>query len=99
MEPPLAGGTKVCSSDPGHITKMAAMPIYGKKIKHLLLWNRKADDLETWYSAWVDVDLFHGNVTFGPLCFCMGKKIKQWIFHFNNYYCCCTLNRFPHSNP
>ena len=24
------GGTKVCSNDPGHMTKMAAMPIYGK---------------------------------------------------------------------
>ena len=27
------GGTKVCSSGPGHMTKMAAMPIYGKKHK------------------------------------------------------------------
>ena len=26
------GGTKVCSNGPGHMTKMAAMPIYGKKI-------------------------------------------------------------------
>ena len=24
------GGTKVCSNGPGHVTKMAAMPIYGK---------------------------------------------------------------------
>ena len=31
-----------------HMTKMAAMPIYGK---NLLLWNQKADDLETWYAA------------------------------------------------
>ena len=30
-EPPCDGGTKVCSNGPGHITKMAAMPIYGKK--------------------------------------------------------------------
>ena len=27
------GGTKVCSNDPGHMTKMAAMPIYGKNLK------------------------------------------------------------------
>ena len=33
MEPPLDGGTKVCSNSPGHMTKMAAMPIYGKNIK------------------------------------------------------------------
>ena len=22
-------------------------------------------------------DLFYGKVKFGPLCFCMGKKVKQ----------------------
>ena len=32
MEPPLEGGTKVCSNGPGHMTKMAAMPIYGKNL-------------------------------------------------------------------
>ena len=30
METPWDGGTKVCSNSPGHITKMAALPIYGK---------------------------------------------------------------------
>ena len=30
MEPPLVGGMKVYSWDFGHMTKMAAMPIYGK---------------------------------------------------------------------
>ena len=33
MEPPWDGGTKVCSNGPGHMTKMAAIPIYGKKLK------------------------------------------------------------------
>ena len=51
MEPPLDWGTKVCSNDQGHVTKMAAMPIYGKNLKNLLLRNQKADDLETWYAA------------------------------------------------
>ena len=65
-----------------------------KTLKNLLLWNQKAEDLETWYAAsgagvlpsmfkcriWVDLDLFYGKVKFGPLCFCMGKKVKQWIF-------------------
>ena len=32
-EPPWDGGTKVCSNGPGHMTKMTAMPIYGKHIK------------------------------------------------------------------
>ena len=31
-EPPWIGGTKVCSNGPGHMTKMAVMPIYGKKL-------------------------------------------------------------------
>ena len=30
METPKDAGTKVCSNGPGHMTKMAAMPIYGK---------------------------------------------------------------------
>ena len=32
-EPPSEGGTKVCINGPGHMTKMAAMPIYGKNLK------------------------------------------------------------------
>ena len=31
METPKDAEMKVCSSGPGHMTKMAAMPIYGKK--------------------------------------------------------------------
>ena len=68
------------------MTKMAAMPICGKKHKNLLR-NQKADDLENWYAAsgvqllpslfkwwpWVDLDLFYGKVKFGPLRFCMDK--------------------------
>ena len=42
---------KVCTTDPSHMTKMAVMPIYGKKLKNLLLRNQKADNLETWYAA------------------------------------------------
>ena len=33
MEPPWDLGTKVYSTGPGHMTKMAAMPIYGKNLK------------------------------------------------------------------
>ena len=48
MEPLLDGGTKVClNHGPGHMTKMAAMPIYGKTLKDIFLWNQKADDLES----------------------------------------------------
>ena len=52
VEPPWEGGTKVCINGPGHMTKMAAMPIYGKKsLNNLLLQNRRADFHETWYVA------------------------------------------------
>ena len=32
VEPPWDGETKACSNGPGHMTKMAAMPIYGKNL-------------------------------------------------------------------
>ena len=48
LKSPWDRGKKVCSNGPGHMTKLAAMPIYGKKtLKYLLLRNQKADDLET----------------------------------------------------
>ena len=64
---------KVPSNGRGHMTKVGAMPIYGKTLKNLLLQNQKADDLETWYAAldtrvlpnsfkwwpWVDLDIFY----------------------------------------
>ena len=46
VERPWEGGTKVFIYGPGHITKMAAMPIYGKNLKNLLQ-NKKSYDLET----------------------------------------------------
>ena len=47
VDHPWDGGTKIYSNGPGHMTKMAAMFIYGKTLKNLLLWNQKADDLES----------------------------------------------------
>ena len=68
-------------------------PYLVKSIKNLLLWNQKADDLETWYAAsstrvlpslfkwwrWFDLDLFYGEFKFAPLCVCMGT-------HFNSRF-------------
>ena len=51
VEPPWEGGTKVCINGPGHMTKMAAMPIYGKNLKKIFLQNRRADFHETCYVA------------------------------------------------
>ena len=50
MEPPWEGARKVYINGPGHMTKMAAMPIYGKNFKNLLK-KQKFYDLETWYAA------------------------------------------------
>ena len=48
----LGWGNKNLLNGAGHMTKMAAMPIYGKNLKqNLLLQNPKVDDLETWYAA------------------------------------------------
>ena len=33
MEPPWDGGRQVCSNGPGHMTKVAAMPIYDINLK------------------------------------------------------------------
>ena len=33
VEFPWDGGMKICSNGPGHMTNMAAMPIYGKNLK------------------------------------------------------------------
>ena len=46
VEPPWEGGTKVYINGPGHMTKMAAMPIYDKNLKNLLLRNQKSYDLK-----------------------------------------------------
>ena len=52
LEPPWVRGTNVCSDDLGHMTKMAATPIYGKNpSKSLLLRNQRANDLVAWYGA------------------------------------------------
>ena len=46
----MDGETEVCSSGPGHVPKMAAIPLYGKNLfKSLLLRTQK--DRETCYAA------------------------------------------------
>ena len=35
MEPQLGGGLKVCSNDPGYMTKVATMPVYGKNLSKI----------------------------------------------------------------
>ena len=51
MEPPWEGGTKVYINGPGHMTKMAAMPIYGKNHQQSSSPEPVFCDLETWHVA------------------------------------------------
>ena len=82
VEPPWDRGTKICSNDPGHITKLATIPLYGKNHKKSSFLEPKGQWPWNWYVAsgaqvlpsllkwwiWVDLDLFYGKVKFGPLC-------------------------------
>ena len=92
MEPPWDGETKICSTGQSHMTKMAAMPIYGKNLKILLLRNQKADDFETWgmqhwvleyYQVCSNVDpgltltYFTARSYLVPYAFVWEKKVKQ----------------------
>ena len=58
MAHPWDVGMKICSNVPGHMTKMASRPIYGKNLKNFLLWNQEADDLETASGTQVLPNLF-----------------------------------------
>ena len=46
METPLDAEAKVCSNGPGHMTKMAAMLIYGKKPLKIFSITRRLMTLE-----------------------------------------------------
>ena len=49
----LGKGERVYINGPGHMTKMAAIPIYGKNLKNLIFQNQMSYDLETWHVALV----------------------------------------------
>ena len=92
---------KIYTNELGHMTNMAAMPIYiVKTLKNLLLQNQLTDDLETLYVAlfmqvlprllkllpWVDLDTFYAKAKFGHIGF-VWEKVKI-IYFFGN---CCSL--------
>ena len=82
------------------MTKMAAMPIYGKNLKK----SSFPEPIDRWpwnlvcsivyvsttkifkLSPWVDLDPFYAKVKFGYIGFCMGKS-ENYLF-FRNY---CSL--------
>ena len=94
MESPWDGGTKVCSSGPYHMTKMAAMPIYDKKLKKSSSpepkgrwpWNlvcstecsSTTNPVQMMTLGWPWPILRQGQIW--SLMLLYGEKVKQWIF-------------------
>ena len=94
MKSPWDGGTKVCSNCPGHMTMLAAMLIYGKKLekssspepKGQWPWNLVCSIGCSTTTKFVQM------MTLGwpwpilrqcpiwSLMLLYGKKVKQWIF-------------------
>ena len=88
VESPWDGETKIYSNGPGHMTKMAAMPIYGNNLTKTFFSGTKRPMtmklgmqhrvLKYYQTCSNDdpglTDLFYGKDKFGPLCFCMGKR-------------------------
>ena len=82
------GGTNVFINNPGHMTKMAAMPIYGKNPSKLFFTrttkpmstklDMKHQRLED-YNVLInyDHDLLYSKVNIGRSCICMGKSVKM----------------------
>ena len=53
MEPPWDGGTKIYSNGPGHMTKMAAMPILLKNLKIFFSGTKRPMTLKLGMWLWV----------------------------------------------
>ena len=75
MEPPWEGETKVCINGPGHLIKMATMPIYGKNLQksspELEVLSMQHRGLKLYKVCInVDHDLFCSKVKFGCLYVC-----------------------------
>ena len=98
MEPSWDGGTTGCSNGPGRMTKMAAMPIYGKNIKKILSGTKRLITLKVdmqhrileYYQVCSNADpgltltYFTARSNFVPYAFILeeGKTID----FFRNYY-------------
>ena len=71
VEPPWVEGTKFCSRHLDHMTKVAAMPIYGKNPSKIF-FSRTGGPIFT--------KLFYGKVKFGNLGFSIGKSENRGFF-------------------
>ena len=84
-------GNNVYINNPGHMTKMAAMPIYSKNPSKIF-FSRTGELISTklcmkygclkYYNVYInyhcdDLDLFYDKVNIGHQCICMGKTFKM----------------------
>ena len=89
--PPWDRGMKICSNGPGHMTKMATMPIYGKK-NFFSGTNRpmtfkvgmqrrvlKYYQICSNYDPVLTLTYFTARSNWSQMLL-YGKKVKQWIF-------------------
>ena len=85
---------KIYTNELGHMTNMAAMPIYGKNIKK----SSSPEPTDRWHWnlhvalsmgvvprlfklwPWVDLNPFYAKVIFGHIGFCMGKSENDFFF-------------------
>ena len=90
----LHWGTKVCSNGPGHMTKMAAMLLYGKnhkkssspepkgrwpwKLVFCIRCSSTTKFVQMKTLSWPWLVLGQGQIW--SLMLLYGKKVKQWIF-------------------
>ena len=107
-EPPWDGGMEVWSNGLGHMTKMAAMPLYGNNLKIAsslepkgqLPWKLECSIgyLSTTkfvqMMTWDDLDLFYRKVKFVPYAFVWekGKTMETIVVFDIKVGRCCQLN-------
>ena len=94
IDAPWNRGTEVYSTGPGHMTKIAAMPIYGKNLKKIFFTGTKRPmTLKVGMQHWVlkcyqvysnddpglTLTYFMARSNLVPYAF-VWEKVKQWIF-------------------
>ena len=72
MEPQWDGGTKVCSRGLGHVAKMAATPIYGKKTSKIFSRTKGPMTLR--------LGMYHWGL--GPIIVCSNDDPRLTLTYF-----------------
>ena len=73
VEPPWVGGTKVCSGHLGHMTKAAAMPIYGKNPSKIFFSRTKGP-----VTVWLGMK----HLGLGRIIICLNDDLRLTLTYF-----------------